>query len=192
MVTQAMHPARRRRLAARMPRGLPHDVVLRPLGGEDRGLVVTAEEQDFVAAVLADLKAPDWETLIARRRGQKRGEDGVAELSQPLNKRFHLVLLEAVCSVPGFPRVDPAKLAGMGLVLRREAGGGRQGWMRAGAARRGWLALADEDADPDPEAPAAAERAPSLRALDRLLARQRGTAGVAEQLFPLYPGRLYT
>ncbi len=123
MVTAlTLHPAERRRRMAVLPAEPMHDVVLRPLGGAGpNGVIASADEQSFIDAILADLERSDWRQAITARRGRRRGTDGVLELSQPVHRRQHLILLEAFCREPGSPRVDPAKLVGMGFVLRRQA-----------------------------------------------------------------------
>ncbi|SFI42532.1 hypothetical protein [Albimonas pacifica] len=191
-VARASGRAARRARAAERPPAPPHSVVLRPLGGADQTLIVDVAEADFLPALLADLGAEDWRDRLAARRSTRRGRaDGVMELSQPLHRRFHLVLLEAVCREPGFPRVDPDKLAGMGLVLRRETRNGPRGWMRERGQGRGWLPLAGTEAlDPDPAAAAALvpDGAPrATRALERALAERRGTAPrLTEEIAPLF------
>jgi len=191
-VARASGRAARRARAAERPPAPPHAVELRPLGGGDANLIVDVAEAAFLPALLADLAADDWRARLAARRSTRRGRaDGVMELSQPLHRRFHLVLLEAVCREPGFPRVDPEKLVGMGLVLRRESRGGPRGWMREAGQGRGWLPLTGAEAlDPDPAAAAALspEGAPrAARALERLLAERRGTAPrLAEEIAPLF------
>jgi hypothetical protein len=182
-----LHPAKRRRLAAEMPREAAHQALLRPLGGGSTALIVASDEQDFLPAVFADLAAADWRARMDTRRQVRRGTDGVAELSQPIHRRFHLLLAEAVCNAPGYPRVDPAKLVGLGLVLRRWQGPAWLGWMTEGGARRGWLGLGGaEDADPDPEPPGAAVRPRATIALERLLAERRGGRPPTEQVLPLH------
>lgn len=187
MVTAlALHPAARRRLAAALPPAETHDTVLRPLGGGPAGgMIVSADEQAFIEAVLADLKRPDWRQALARRQGLRRGTDGVLELSQPIHRRFHLLLLEVVCRTPGSPRLDPRKIDGMGLVLRRERTGGWEGWMSDGPAKRGWLALNAPDLDPDPER--LRRRTPGAAATIRdLIDARRDVAALAEQVLPLF------
>jgi hypothetical protein len=181
----ALHPAERRRLARRMPALAPHDVLLRPVGGgAARAMIVSAAEQDFIAAVLADAAGPRGPQALAARAGRRRGADGVLELTQPVHRTFHLLVLEAVCRQPGAPRVDPRKLDGMGMVLRRVVPGGRQGWMRAGVARRGWRDLADGGRDPDPARWPAPDGANA--AVARLLDARRGGTAMAEDVLPLF------
>src|SRR5262249_19025742 len=128
------------------PRHASHDVHLRPLlptarAGIETGMIIAANEQSFIDALTADLTAPDWRPHLAARRPTKHGNDGVAELAQPVHRSHHLVVLEAYCDQPGRPRLDARKIDSMGLVLRRAAGDGSWlGWM-SNRARRGWLPL---------------------------------------------------
>jgi hypothetical protein len=152
-------------------------------------MVVGAAEQDFVGAILADLQSPAWRDRLRLRLVGRRGDDGVAELYQPVHKRFHLVLLEAACVQPGHPRLDPQKLAGQGLVLRRvaedwEQGGRWQGWMTDGPARRGWLPVVG-DADPDPAQRRSIPTA-GHPVVDALIIANRGGMQFAEQVFSLF------
>jgi hypothetical protein len=178
----------RRRRAAERPPEPPHAIELRPLAGTGAAaLIVGAKDLEFLPALVDDLGRDDWRARLAARLAHRRGTDGVAELSPPLHRRFQLVLLEAVCRMPGFPRVDPAKLVGMGMVIRRESARGPLGWIGASGPGRGWLPLAGGlDLDPDPEPPQAEDRARAARALDRLLAERRGAPRLAEQVAPLH------
>jgi hypothetical protein len=179
-MTKPLRGVARRRAEALRLEEQPHKALLRPLAPS---LIVTADEQDFVAAVLADLVAPDWSERL-RARGAQRNK-GVLALSQPVHRKFNLVLLEAVCDIAGGPRLDPRKIKGAGLVLRRVAKPrGLQGWMSAGPARRGWLTLGSEAADPDPafrEAPRSGHAE-----IDGLLAGMRTGEALTEQAFPLF------
>jgi hypothetical protein len=162
----------------------PHDTLLKPLAP---GMLVIAKEDDFIAAVLADLAAPDWRERLAARAPQH--SQGAVALSQPIHRQHALVLLEAACEQPGGPRLDPRKIKEAGVVLRRfnPQGAGLQGWMNwkdRGAARRGWLALGAETADPDPALRDL--RSSGHPELDRMLARQRGGEAAGEQTFPLF------
>jgi hypothetical protein len=210
MVTAAtLHPAARRRLMATMPHAEAHDITLRPLDGAGpAGMIVTAGEQSFVEAVLEDLKRPDWRTALAARRGVRRGSDGVLELGQPTHRRFQMVLLEAYCRTPGHPRLNPTKIAGMALVLRREIGeaaghgrlrlpgrsgavnrieqNGYEGWMHDGGVRRGWLTIVAEDLDPDPTVTNRRRPVSASRAIEALIAERRGTRRLVEEVKPLF------
>jgi hypothetical protein len=179
------HPAVRRRIGVPAAIGA-HDVALRPFGGGGgAAMIVTAAEADFIPAVLDDLVAPDAAARIAARRGRRRGSDGVLELHLPLHRRFHLLLLEAYCRTPGSPRLDPRKLEGMGLVLRRFAGRSLAAWMQDGAARKGWLPVHGGELDPDPLL-RPQPRSPASRQIATLIATRRGERPFAEEVLPLF------
>lgn len=82
------------------------------------------------------------DVLETIRRGAE-GE-GLLKLFQPIQGQFHLVVMEVHCDQPGEPRLDAARIAGAGLVVRRlqrDAKGrqNREGWMHAGEGLRGWV-----------------------------------------------------
>jgi hypothetical protein len=186
LAPRKVHPALRRRVPAGLPEIDPHEVVLRPFGGGGpRAMIVTAREADFIGAVLDDLAAADADLRLAARRGRRRGKDGVLELHLPMHRRFHLVLLEAACRTPGLPRLDPAKLEGMGLVIRRIDAGGWSGWMKDSARRQGWLALHGDSLDPDP-ALRPRPRNPAARQITDLIAARRGESVFAEETIGLF------
>jgi len=187
MVTAlALHPAARRKLVARLPAEMPHDIMLRPFGGgPGSNMIVSADEQSFIDAILSDVARDDWRQALAGRRGKRRGSDGMLELSQPVHRRFHLVLVEAFCHQPGTPRLDPAKLDGQGFVLRRFENNRWQGWMTDGPKKLGWQALPQGDLDPDPTyrhwtRPGTAGR------IDALILARHAPSRAAEEILPLF------
>lgn len=185
MTALALHPAARRRLAQKMPPPAPHEVVLAPLGGGDgRAIIVTSDSQDFVEAVFEDLKAPDWRERLEALRGRRRGGDGLLELGLPIHRRFQLALFEARCPTAGSPRVDPARISGQGMVLRRRGAHGWEGWVRGGKTVFGWQAVLRPDEDPDPVIGAAGHPA-NLKARALLTANGPVASG-AETILPLY------
>jgi hypothetical protein len=189
MVTElALHPAARRKIAALMPPTAPDQIVLSPLGaGGPQSLIVPADEQAFIDAVMADLAADDWQTsLDARRKSRRHGVDGTLELTQPVHRRFHLVLLEAFCSRPGSPRLDPAKLDSQGLVIRRLSDTGQQAWMINGPKKLGWVDLSGQDLDPDPDRRNWTPPTPAGQIAARVLALRRVSAW-REEVLPLFP-----
>ena len=203
-----LHPTVRRKFLAAAPHDDAHETVLRALGGGGPAtFVVTMTEESFVEAIMVDLQAADWRTRLARRQGSRRGGDGTLELGQPIHRRFHLALFEAYCRTPGSPRLDPQKIDGMGLVLRREMGehigrgrlripgrggavnrveDGWEGWMSDAAVRRGWLPIAAEDLDPDPSAQNRTRTASQSRAIQTLIDQRRGGRRIVEQVMPLF------
>lgn len=84
-------------------------------------------------------------------------QGGFLRLYQPTHRVAHLAVLEALCLIPGLPRLAASKIESAGLVIRRVArrAGSEiaQAWMRAEDGLQGWIDLSDPaapDADPDP------------------------------------------
>jgi hypothetical protein len=181
-----LHPAERRRIAAMMPAEIPHEVRLRPLGnGDYRTLIATSGERRFVEGLFEDLTASDWQARLAAMRGVRRGTDGVLELSLPIHRKFQLALFEVVCEQPGQPRLDPAKLASHGMVLRRHGpAGAPQGWVRRGKKALGWKPV-DEILDPDPAIRAQVHSANA--AVRGLIAQRSAAIPVTEEVIDLFP-----
>ena len=66
----------------------------------------------------------------------------VLKLFQPMQRQFHLALVEAWCDTAGTPRIDPARVDSAGLVLRRmrndASGRYLEGWVKGAGRLRGW------------------------------------------------------
>ena len=156
-------------------------------------LILQRSDDDFVEATLDDLRTPGGRQALNALRAHATTRQGVLKLFQPVQRQFHLVLLEAWCDLPGLPPIAPAKVAAAGLLLRRVGTGGRpEGWMKSKGRVRGWLPLArvgGETADP-----AAAHRLAlgmtGVAAIDRQIgtqASQQPDKLLNEDLIPLYP-----
>lgn len=137
-----------------------HPVILRGLGATTTRaapLVVARTDDDFVDRILDELGQPGLAALLASR-AQDHDDNGTLRLFQPVHRVHHLALFEVVCDRVGQPRLDPAELAGAGLVIRRVAasrpvGAFGQGWLTADGKARGWTrfpSLAAAEVDPDP------------------------------------------
>lgn len=187
-MTVALHPAQRRKIAAQMPEMAAHEVRLRPLGGGDaRTIIATSAAQDFVEGLFEDLRAADWRERLAAMRRLRQGEsDAVLELNQPIHRRFQIALFEAFCVRPGSPRLDPAKIASSGFVIRRVRGANRDGWMKRGKTIDGWRRVGSFDADPQPTLAAVH---PANAAIRQAIAARKGDEQVApsETVHALYP-----
>lgn len=187
MLAPDLHPAQQRKLAARMPLQPDHPVVLRPLGSRElhagasgpyRDVVFTSREQKFFEALIADLKRPDWEARVEAMRRFREGDDNVLELHLPVHQHTQIVLFEAVCKQPGQPRLDPKKITGSGIVLRRKSGGGYQRWLKQDGRLKGWKAADESDRyDPDPE-----QRRTSHKANAAIRAAIAARKGLAEDI----------
>ncbi len=144
----------------------------RDMGGGERPLVLQRNDDDFVEATMDGLRSPAGRQALAALRAHATTKKGVLKLFQPVQRQFHLVVMEAWCEMPGLPRVAPGKVAAAGLVLRRVgSGGSAEGWMRSKGHVRGWLPLSrvgGEMADPG--------------SAHRLLLGRTGVADIDERL----------
>jgi hypothetical protein len=150
--------------------------------------------EDFISSLLADLALPQGQQAVmdsiaatpAPVEAQGRAVAAV-KLFQPIQRRFHLALIEAWCDVPGTPRLDPGAVDAAGLVIRRLTARESappsaslddfhrrwqvEGWMRSGERALGWVPVDAADdglADPSP-LPRALQRSTRVAGLDRLL-----------------------
>jgi hypothetical protein len=147
--------------------GEAHPVLLRGLtfdtssGGprlstEGRPALVERTDEDFLEALLTELRTPEGCKRLARTVRNAGAPDRGLKLFQPVHRTFTLVLVDAACKTFGEPRLDAAKIESAGLVVRRM--GARadevEGWMHVNGEVRGWVPLRgvkDRDRDPDPE-----------------------------------------
>jgi len=182
----------------------PHDILLRSpseldpvtrqAGEPGPPAIVQRSDDDFIEAVLEALRSEPGRgelatTLAATRSG------GVLKLFQPVQKQFHIAIVEGVCDAPGEPRIDPARVESAGMVLRRIRPGStvRQGWMRAAGKLRGWVnidANTDSDQRHDPlPVNRLARKAVGPPAIARELAMHAAQAPgalLAEHVIPLF------
>ena len=133
---------------------MSHDIVISaPRGIKDSPApaILQRSDEDFVDAVMDELKTDAGRTSLQGSLAQARGAGNVLKLYQPIQRQFHVALIEAWCDAPGTPRLDPAKVDSAGLVVRRVRGAGYEGWMRAKGRLRGWVGvdrLGNERSDP--------------------------------------------
>jgi hypothetical protein len=153
-----------------------HETELVPLF---RGVLAVAREKDFVAALMNDLRSPDWRDRLNKRRTTQT--QNVAQLQQPIHREFAVALYEARCKIPGLPRVDPRKLVAQGMVVRKVFGNTLRGWVQSKTAQRGWMPVQPQD---DPQG-LKAQRSGNA-AIDTLLALQNHTPLLKEEVTPLF------
>lgn len=176
-----------------------HEVILRganPHGIDLPPVIVKRTDQEFIPAILTQLAAQRGLEQLVSTAISPNQDDSLIQLLQPVQRTFNIVLLEAVCDSYGQPRLDPQRIAGAGLVLRRHAvdrSGKRlpntlEGWRLAGSHIRGWVPFDDrsDDLDPDPQL-----RRPLLSAghteINRRLARLTDSPEpLAERVAPLF------
>ncbi|WP_341679312.1 hypothetical protein [Niveibacterium sp. SC-1] len=141
-------------------------------------VILQREDEDFVDAVMESLRSAEGRSGLAASKAAVRTTQQVLKLFQPIQRQFHLALVEAWCETPGRPRLDPQKVEATGMVLRRERtdAQGRaylEGWMRASGQLRGWVRvdrMGDELADPQATARLARKATGSVQ-IDRVLAQ---------------------
>jgi hypothetical protein len=195
------------------PRELDPTAATRPAGAAGAPAILQRSDDDFIDAALDALRSGGGRAGLAADLAATR-TGGVLKLFQPMQRQFHLAVIEAVCDVPGMPRIDPARVESAGMVLRRiqprrsvregESGGlapgriparsfVREGWMRAAGRLRGWVEIDDVAERDDRHDPLPANRlsrkALGPPALARELANyaaQAPGALFAEQVIPLF------
>lgn len=173
-----------------------HEITLQGVGAAAAAgpVILERTEQDFLPALLDRLSREQGLSDVLKSTAKHRDANGVLRLFQPIHRTFHIALLDVSCLTFGRPRLDPTKIIGAGLVVRRlsvsGAGGEmREAWMQENRLFRGWLPLSNrplELRDPDP-----AFRRPEISAghgeINRLLAIQAGHAAtLREQEAPLF------
>jgi hypothetical protein len=121
-----------------------------------RPLILQYGEADGIPRLLETLGREDPGEDLARATADSRTREKVLRLFQPVHRVFHVVLVQAACTRPGEPRLDPQRVEKAGVVVRRLAKGKVQGWMRMKGRSVGWMDLPQEAArgetsyDPDP------------------------------------------
>ncbi|KQU77103.1 MULTISPECIES: hypothetical protein [unclassified Rhizobacter] len=118
--------------------GAPRDLP----GRGAKPAILQRSDEDFLPATLDDLRSAAGRGRLQALAAKARDSKGQLKLFQPIQRQFHIALTEAWCDTPGTPRVDPARVAGAGMVVRRlDAQGRAEGWMRSKGRVRGWLPL---------------------------------------------------
>lgn len=181
---------------------MTHDVLLRAphfLGGGTAPAVLRLLDQRFIPTLFDDLRDPERRAALVDK--VLPADDPTLYL--PAHRTFNVVIAEAVCDIPGKPRVDPTRIDSAGVVVRRrvpkleedgaptDAKSGPQRWVAEDQTVLGWQPAVQPDLDVDPEA----ERRPLLlagnAAVDAALARQRPTqpqvSEASTKLFPVPP-----
>jgi hypothetical protein len=163
------------------------------------------DESDFLRALdelllAAPWPAREWPQRIAGRALGAAGE--AIRLFQPVHRRFSLALLDAHCLGFGEPRLDPRRIVGSGLVLRRfigpeNPGPGElanprhwQGWVGEESDAQGWVTFSSLSAlDADPESTQGALARTGSAAVDALLAARHRSVKPVERTVPLWLAR---
>jgi hypothetical protein len=103
-------------------------------------------DDDFIEAIVEQLRTHAGRIALKGDLASARTGRQVLKLFQPVQRQFHVAVVEAWCEMPGTPRIDPARVESAGMVvrrIRRDASGARlEGWMRASGTLLGWARVA--------------------------------------------------
>jgi hypothetical protein len=193
-----------------------HPVLLRgpSFSGSTRRapLLLHRTEDEFIPAVLSELSQETSIPALLRTTASFTDSNRRLKLFHPVQRAFHVALLEIVCDRLDYPRFDPANIVSAGLVVRRvrreqarASGNGKsrgvldgmafdrhdvlEGWRRDGAIVQGWVPFAgqaEEDLDPD-LAFRRVVRYGHDEVDTRLAALRSPTARMSESSTPLFP-----
>lgn len=174
------------------------------LGGQNRSEVISPTllrydmGRDTVQAFFADLKRDDWQDRLLTRAALEE-RFGLPLVDQHIHRKAILVVVDAACLTPGFPRLDPAKVAAASMVIRRDVAasnvapdgveiwatgenGDPLGWIGAPEGASSQLSHFEPDAKLRRQRLAGPNRALALRT------RITGDAeGVSEMVHPMFP-----
>ncbi len=122
-----------------------HDILIgapRDMQAGKQPAILQRSDDDFIAATLDELRSSPGRVALAARRVHATDPHGTLKLFQPIQRQFHVALLEVWCDSAGTPRVDPARIDSAGFVVRRIGASGQpEGWMRSNGQARGWVPL---------------------------------------------------
>jgi len=176
-----------------------HVAVIRGVGLEGRlqtrPALVSMHDTDFPERFFGDLgRAAQDRVSSAEATGRSR--DGTIHLLQPVQRRIQVAMINLACEAVGYPRLDPQRIVGAGLVVRRVAVDPAarihrhdltpEAWMKNADGNFGWVRLknSEETLDPDP-----AQR-PALFSgqaeLDRMLSAHLGQKWLTESFTPAF------
>ena len=146
--------------------------------------ILRFDRPDFVPHLLSELQSTQGRTRLDQIVQDRSAPQVPIKLEQPVHRAFNVVLTDALCLVPGEPRIDPARIESSGMVVRRQTDSGLEGWMKQDGRAVGWHLLPggvrdpDTSYDPDPER----RREKRLGANARLLRRLDSLPGEADSL----------
>lgn len=114
-------------------------------------MIVARTDKQFIPGLLKDLATSPG--ALINSLAQTHDSQGVLKLFQPVHRVFQIAVLQIDCDSFGAPRLDPAKIDSMGLVVRRvstTSPGTFERWSKQGNTIAGWIPCVDDCLDPDP------------------------------------------
>jgi hypothetical protein len=174
--------------------GAPRDIV--PPPSHDAATppaLLQRSDDDFVESTIEDLRTAAGRASLGTKLAAARNTAHVLKLFQPLQRQFHLAVIEAWCDTAGTPRIDPARVDSAGLVLRRIRGTGPaqffEAWVKSRGRLRGWVRVAQHTEQAPPVATQRLARRPVSPSIDLALTRfalEREDALLDEHVVPLF------
>jgi hypothetical protein len=174
--------------------GAPRDIVAPASPDVDTApALLQRSDEDFVEATVEDLRTAAGRASLRSRLAATRNASQVLKLFQPLQRQFHLAVIEAWCDTAGMPRIDPARVDSAGLVLRRIRGTGPgqflEAWVKSNGRIRGWVRVTQASEKAPPLATHRRARRPVSPSIDVALTRfalEREDALLDEHVVPLF------
>jgi hypothetical protein len=174
--------------------GAPRDIVPPPsLDTATPPALLQRSDDDFVESTIEDLRTTAGRASLRTKLAAARNTAHVLKLFQPLQRQFHLAVIEAWCDTAGTPRIDPARVDSAGLVLRRIRGTGPaqffEAWVKSSGRLRGWVRVAQHTEQAPPLATHRLARRPVSPSIDLELTRfalEREDALLDEHVVPLF------
>ncbi len=123
---------------------MKHDIVIsapRGLKNSPAPAILQRNDSDFVDAVMEQIRTADGRKSLQSSLARSRDGAHVLKLFQPVQRQFHMAMIELWCDTPGTPRLDPARIDSAGMVIRRVTGKGYEGWMQSKGRLRGWVGV---------------------------------------------------
>lgn len=123
---------------------MKHDIVIsapRDILKSSAPAILQRSESDFIDAVMEEFKTDGGRKTLQGTLARGRAAGNVLKLFQPVQRQFHLGLIEIWCDTPGTPRLDPTRIDSAGMVIRRIRGARYEGWMQAKGRLRGWAGV---------------------------------------------------
>ncbi len=123
---------------------MKHDIIIRaPRGITDSPApaILQRNDEDFIDALMEECRTDSGRSALHSSLAQARNEAKVLKLYQPIQRQYHVAMIEVWCDTPGTPRLDPTRIDSAGMVIRRVSDQGYEGWMQAKGRLRGWVAV---------------------------------------------------
>ena len=173
--------------------GAPRDLIPAGPGVDTAPALLHRRDDNFVEATIEELRTATSRRALQSKLASERTSSQVLKLFQPVQRQYHLAVMEAWCDTAGTPRIDPARVDSAGMVLRRvrHSTSGRflQGWVKGHGRLRGWARVPQSEERAAPLSAHRLARRPVSPSVDRELMRftlEREEALLDEHVVPMF------